>query len=322
MKGVVLTAYGEPATRLEFRELPEPASPGAGQVLVGVEYAPINFSDILVARGLYPRHPELPSVIGNEGAGRVLEVGTGVNNVRVGDHVTLPIGSFTWRERMVVNAEGMVALPADANPQQLAMLSINPPSAHLLLETYVQLQPDDWIVINAANSAISRWIVSFAKQKGVKTLGLVRRAEAMSAAREAGCELVLLDDDNAPKKITEALGEKRLQLALDAVGGEATGRLAKLLGPGGTLVSYAAESFAAMVVSPLEVIFNDLTVRGFSLGNPAFAGQIPSAIMQAATMVASGEVAIPVAATYRLEEIGDAIAHQARGGKVLLKVGD
>jgi NADPH:quinone reductase-like Zn-dependent oxidoreductase len=322
MKAVVLTAYGDPATGLEFRDLPEPASPGTGQVLVGVEYAPLNFSDILVAQGLYPLHPELPSVIGNEGAGRVLEVGAGVDNVKVGDRVTLPIGSFTWRERMVVNAEGMVALPADADPKQLAMLSINPPTALLLLETYVQLQPDDWIVINAANSAISRWIVSFAKQKGVKTLGLVRRAEAMSAAREAGCELVLLDDDNAHRKVVEVLGEKHLRLALDAAGGEATGRLAKLLGPGGTLVSYAAQSFAAMVVSPFDVIFNDLTVRGFSIGNPAFAGQIPGAIVQAATMVASGEVAIPVAATYRLEEIGAAIAHQASGGKVLLKVGD
>jgi NADPH:quinone reductase-like Zn-dependent oxidoreductase len=322
MKAVVLTAYGDPATGLEFRDLREPASPGAGQVLVGVEYAPINFSDILLARGLYALHPELPSVIGNEGAGRVLQVGTGVNNVRVGDRVTLPLGSFTWRERMVINAEGVVALPADADPQQLAMLSINPPSAHLLLETYVQLKSDDWIVINAANSAISRWIVSFAKQKGVKTLGLVRRAEAMSAAREAGCDLVFLDDDNAPEKVAEALGEKRMWLALDAVSGEATGRLAKLLGPRGTLVSYAAQSFATMAISPFEVIFNDLTVRGFSLGNPDFAGQIPGAIMQAAKRVASGEIAIPLAATYRLEEIGAAIAHQARGGKVLLKVGE
>jgi NADPH:quinone reductase-like Zn-dependent oxidoreductase len=122
--------------------------------------------------------------------------------------------------------------------------------------------------------------------------------------------------------MVEMLGEKRPRLALDAVSGDATGRLAKLLGPGGTLVAYAAPSFAAMAVSPFEVIFNDLTVRGFSLGNPAFAGQIPSAIMKAATMVASGEIAIPLAATYRLEEIDAAIAHQARGGKVLLKVGD
>jgi NADPH:quinone reductase-like Zn-dependent oxidoreductase len=321
MKAVVLTAYGDPATGLELRELPEPASPGADQVLVGVEYAPVNFSDILVARGLYPLHPELPSVIGNEGAGRVLEVGPGVRSVGVGDRVALSMGSFTWRERVVVNADGLIALPADADPQQLAMLTINPPTAYLLLEKYVQLQSDDWIAINAANSAIARWIVGFAKQKGVRTLGLVRRAEAMDAAREAGCELVLLDDDNVPKRMAEALGDKRMRLALDGVSGEATGRLAKLLGPRGTLVSYAAPSFAAMVVSPFEVIFNDLTVRGFSLGNPDFAGQIPAAIVQAAKMVAAGEVSVPVAATYRLEEIGAAIAHQARGGKVLLNIG-
>ncbi|NPT59149.1 alcohol dehydrogenase catalytic domain-containing protein [Paraburkholderia elongata] len=75
MKGIVLTAYGEPATGLEFRELPEPGDPGAGQVMVAVDYAPVNFSDILVARGWYSVHPELPSVIGNEGAGRVLANG-------------------------------------------------------------------------------------------------------------------------------------------------------------------------------------------------------------------------------------------------------
>jgi NADPH:quinone reductase-like Zn-dependent oxidoreductase len=321
MKAVVLTAYGEPATGLEFRELPEPASPDADQVLVGVEYAPVNFSDILVARGLYPLHPDLPSVIGNEGVGRVLEVGAGVSNVRVGDRVTLPMGSFTWRERMVVNVDNVVALPVEADPIQLAMLTINPPTAHLLLETYVRLEPDDWIAINAANSAIARWIVGFAKKKGVKTLGLVRRAAAMNAAREAGCELVLLDDDDAPTKMTELLVGKRARLALDAVSGGAAGRLAKLLGPRGTLVSYAAPSFAAIAVSPFEIIFNDLTIRGFSLGNPDFAGQIPGAITQASKMVAAGEVAIPVAETYRLEEIGAAISHQMRGGKVLLKVG-
>src|SRR6266478_7266659 len=110
MKSVLLTSYGDPVRSLEYREVPEPEKPGIGQVLVGIEFSPINFSDILVARGLYPLHPELPSVIGNEGAGRVLEVGAGVGNVRVGDRVTLPTGGFTWRERMVVNADGIVAL--------------------------------------------------------------------------------------------------------------------------------------------------------------------------------------------------------------------
>jgi NADPH:quinone reductase-like Zn-dependent oxidoreductase len=290
--------------------------------MVAVDYAPINFSDILVARGLYPLHPELPSVIGNEGAGRVLEVGAGVSNVKVGDRVTLPMGSFTWRERMVVNVDGIVAPPADADPKQLAMLTINPPTAHLLIETYVHLESDDWIAINAANSAIARWIVGFAKQKGVRTLGLVRRGLCHLRRR-----VIIVQQDQVASRFLRGthglpLGGKRARLALDAVSGEAAGRLAKLLGPRGTLVSYAAPSFAAIAVSPFDVIFNDLTIRGFSLGNPDFAGQIPGAIMQASKMVAAGGVAIPVAATYRLDEIAAAISHQMRGGKVLLKVGD
>jgi NADPH:quinone reductase-like Zn-dependent oxidoreductase len=93
MKAVVLTTYGDPVTGLEYRDVPEPEKPGVDQVLVGVEFAPINFSDILVARGLYPLRPDLPSVIGNEGVGRVLELGQQVGDLRVGARVALPIGT-------------------------------------------------------------------------------------------------------------------------------------------------------------------------------------------------------------------------------------
>jgi len=75
-----------------------------------------------------------------------------------------------------------------------------------------------------------------------------------------------------------------------------------------------------MAISPLDVIFNDLTIRGFTLGNPAFAGQIPHAIRAAAQMIAAGEVAVPIAATYPLDEIKAAVAHALQGGKVLLEV--
>ena len=77
--------------------------------------------------------PPLPAVIGNEGVGRVLALGPGVESVRLGDRVLAPPSSFTWRERMVISAGGLFALPADADPQQLAMLAINPPTAALLL---------------------------------------------------------------------------------------------------------------------------------------------------------------------------------------------
>jgi NADPH:quinone reductase-like Zn-dependent oxidoreductase len=321
MKSVVLTNYGDPVRSLEYRELPEPEKPGIGQVLVGIEFSPINFSDILVARGLYPLRLLLPSVIGMEGVGRVLKLGEQVGGLSVGDRVALPIGRSVWQQRQILPATDLIVLPEDADPQQLSMVSINPPTAHLLLERYLELRPGDWIAINAANSAIARWLIGFGKRKGLKILGLVRRADVLDEVHAAGCDLALLDNDDAPANMAEALGGLQPRLALDAVSGDASGRLARLLGHSGQFVSYAGPSFAPLAISPFDVVFNDLTIRGFSLLNPAFAEQIPKIIREAAQMIAIHEVTVPIAAIYPLDEIKSAVAHALQGGKVLLEVG-
>src|ERR1700756_5719085 len=111
MHAVQLTAYGNPAEALKYVDIPESEAPGSNQVLIGVEFSPLNQSDLLVARGIYGMRPTLPTVIGNEGVGRVLAVGPGVENVKVGDRVLAPLSSFTWRERMVASANGLFALP-------------------------------------------------------------------------------------------------------------------------------------------------------------------------------------------------------------------
>ena len=137
MRAVHLTAFGNPVDGLEYVDIPEPDAPGPNQVLIGVEFSPINPNDLLLVQGIFALRPALPTVIGNEGVGRVLAVGLGVENVKVGDRVVAPFSSFTWRERMVISADGLFALPPDADPQQLAMLAINPPTAALLLSEYV-----------------------------------------------------------------------------------------------------------------------------------------------------------------------------------------
>src|SRR3984893_7927552 len=125
MRAVQLTAFGNPVDGLEYVDIPEPDVPGPNQVLIGVEFSPIDPTDLLLAQGIYAYRPPLPTVIGNEGVGRVLAVGPGVENVKVGDRVLAPLSSFTWRERMVIPAGGLSALPADADPPQVAHLALN-----------------------------------------------------------------------------------------------------------------------------------------------------------------------------------------------------
>jgi NADPH:quinone reductase-like Zn-dependent oxidoreductase len=320
MRAVHLTAYGNPVEGLKYVDIPGPEAPGPKQVLVGIEFSPINPSDLLLARGIYAIRPALPAVIGNEGVGKVLAVGAGVKNVKVGDRVLAPLSSFTWREQMVVSADGLFALPPDADPQQLAMLAINPPTAALLLSEYVDLKPGEWVVQNSANSAVGRWVIAFAKARGLKTVNIVRRKELVPELRAIGGDVVVVDSPDVSKEIKAAVGKAELRLALDGVSGPATGVLASTLSPHGTLVSFAAMSLAPMSISPLDVIFKPITMRGFWLGHPESAAKTAPSIAQAAEMVASGKVRIPVAATYGLSSIEKAVAHAQRGGKVLLDV--
>ncbi len=82
MKAIQLTAYGNPAQSLELVELSLPKAPAVGEALVRMEYAPIAYSDLLLANGTYLLRPNLPSVIGGEGAGIVEAIGSGINCIQ------------------------------------------------------------------------------------------------------------------------------------------------------------------------------------------------------------------------------------------------
>ena len=242
MRAVQLNSFGNPVDGLECVDIAEPDAPGPNQVLIGVEFSPINPNDLMVAQGIYAFRPPLPAVIGNEGCGRVLALGPGVASVKVGDRVLAPLSSFTWRERMVVSADGLSALPPDADPRQLAMLAINPPTAALLLSEYVELKPDEWVVQNAANSGVGRWVIAFAKRCGLKTVNIVRRPVLVAELEAIGGDVVVVDSPDVPDRIKAAVGQAELRLALDGVSSTATGVLAATLSPRGTLVSFAAMS--------------------------------------------------------------------------------
>src|SRR2546427_11763958 len=132
MRAVQIRTFGEPGIVLELANLPDPPAPGAGQVLIGVEHAPINMNDLYLIQGVYPVRPSLPSVVGNEGEGRVLAIGRDVDHLKVGDRVLVPLYSFSLRERLVEPAAGQLPRP-EAHPRQRAPPPTAPPPAALPL---------------------------------------------------------------------------------------------------------------------------------------------------------------------------------------------
>src|SRR5947207_12154122 len=116
MRAVQIRTFGEPGIVLELADLPEPPAPTADQVLIGVEHAPINMNDLYLIQGVYPVRPSLPSVVGNEGVGRVLAIGRGVDHLKVGDRVLLPLYSFSWRAPLLARDASLSALHESEPP--------------------------------------------------------------------------------------------------------------------------------------------------------------------------------------------------------------
>src|SRR5713226_4046346 len=204
MRAVQIKAFGPPTEVLHLVDLPEPPRPAAGEVLVGVEYAPINLNDLSPIQGVFLIRPSLPSIVGNEGVGRILAIGDAVDHLKVGDRVLVPLYAFSWRERLVVPATGLFSLP-DADPKQFALLGINPTTASLLLDEASDLKPGDWIVQNAANSGVGRSLIAIAKARGMKTINLVRRPELIPELQAIGGDLVVVDEDRALDNIRAAV---------------------------------------------------------------------------------------------------------------------
>jgi len=322
MRAIELRSYGEPLSGFAVIDQPEPGNPGAGDILVGMEYAPVNLNDLYVMQGMFPVHPTLPSPIGNEGVGRVLAIGAGVTRVSVGDRIVLPLYSLTWRQRLIVSAADVAPVPNDADAEQLAMLRINAVTAGLLLTQYAVLGTGDWVIQNAGNSAVARTVSAIAKARGLKTINLVRRSDAVADAIAGGADAAFVDDEQALEQIRAVVGERGIGLALDGVGGAAVGRLAAALRIGGTIVSYGVLGGDTVAsASSIDIIFKDLTYRGFYLDKPEYADLIPSLIAKAAELVASGQLHIPIAGIYELDDLAGAVAHAQKGGKVLLKIG-
>ncbi len=317
MQAIHLTAYGDPLQGLNHVEIAEPAAPGPNQVLIQVEYSPLNPSDFLLARGLYALHPELPSVIGNEGVGTVLALGAGVTKVKVGDRVLIPYGTFAWAQRVLAPADDLFVVPPGVDAQQASMLRINPPTAVLLLDEFVTLKPGDWLVQNAANSGVGRAVIAVARSRGLKTINIVRSQALVEELKAAGGDVVLFSGADTAQQARAATAGAPVRLGLDAVSGAATALLGEIVTQGSTIVSYAAMSGGAIAISPLDLIFKKIQLRGLFMYHDEYVPKLARGIAEGSRLIGEGKLRVPVAATYPLRAVKDAVQHALGGGKVL-----
>lgn len=295
---------------------------GSGEVLVRTLATPIHPADLNAIEGKYPGTPKPPFVGGREGAGEIVALGPEVSTWSVGDLVLLPPGAGTWREYTTHPADLPVAVPAGVAPEQAALLRVNPGTALRMLRDFVDLQPGEWIVQNAGNSAVGRAVCQLARHFGWHTVNLVRDPASIDPELRAVGDVFLAD--NASADLVAAAGGK-VRLALNAVGGESALRLANALADGGTHVTYGAMARQPLRLPNGLLIFQDISFRGFWMKRWAEIAGLPAMVAmleELGALAARGVIHSQVARTYSFDECAEAVAHAGqsqRGGKILFR---
>jgi len=266
-KVVVYETHGNPTDVLQIKSEPWP-SPAADEVVVQMRAAPVNPADINAIEGKYPARREVPAVPGFEGAGVVIEIGANVSSIKKGALVILPHNIGTWREAVAVKAKDLVVVPPEIDPVSAAMLKINPVTAWRLLHDYADLGRGDWVIQNAANSAVGRAVIQIARELGFKTVNVVRRPDLIDELRREGGDVVLVESESPSRtgtfreEVKSATSGATIRLGLNSVGGDSALRLSNCLAFGGTLVSFGAMSLQPLKIPTGLLIFKDLRFRG------------------------------------------------------------
>ena len=323
MKAIQMTGYGTPSEVCQCIEVDDVGEPGPGEVVIAIEAAAINPADLLIIEGKYATKPPLPAALGIEGAGRIAAVGEGVDRPAVGDRV-MSLARANWTERVRVKAGLAVPMPAAADMLQLGMMKANPATAHLMLRDYVELEAGDWVIQNAANSGVGRYLIALARRRGLKTVNLVRRESLTEELRDLGADVVVLDGDDVAERVAAATDGAAIKLAIDAIAGPATLRLADCLGDGGVVVNYGLLSGEPCMIRSEHTVFHDISLKGCWLAK--MMGEMTPRDMMAmyddlSALIADGTLSVPIEATYGLDEIAAALDHagrEGRGGKVVL----
>jgi NADPH:quinone reductase-like Zn-dependent oxidoreductase len=322
MRKIIFEQYGKPADILKVHQVEMP-SITADEVLIKVTASPINPSDIMFVQNLYGIRPQLPSPAGFEGVGTIVEAGT---------NTKLPTGirvSFTgigaWSEYVVADKKAIIPIPDTMTDDIAAQLFVNPFTAVAMVEES-GVQPGEWLLITACGSALGKMTIQLCKMRGIKTIGTVRRNDINNELSALGIDAIVnIAEENLPKRVKEITGGVGARAAIEAVGGETASEALKCLSRGGLMLIYGLLSLQNPVIDSGLMIFKELNIKGFWLTDWMRRVDAVTRVrttQEVITLLASGQIQLPIEASYSLEQIAQAATHAdspGRWGKVLVK---
>ncbi len=313
MKSIQIDRYGGPEV-LIHRETATPA-PGAGEVLIRISHAGINFMDIHTREGKYAKsrtYPvALPCTLGMEGAGEVVTVGAGVADFKPGNRVAYCIVWGSYAEYAVVPAWRVVRVP-DALPLEMAAASVfHGFTAHYLAHDIGRLAPGVTCLVHAASGGIGQMLIQLANRAGATVYATTSTAEKARVARERGADLaVLYEGGRFADAIREATGGRGVDVVFDSIGKATLRDSLRATRKRGLVINYGSVSGAVRDLDPIELG----EAGSLFLTRPRLADHVPDAQTtraRAADIFAAlldGSLKISIAGRFTLDDVEQAHA--------------
>jgi NADPH2:quinone reductase len=223
MKALVVRKFGAPDT-LKVEEWSVPA-PGAGEVLVDVHAAGINFPDLLVIDGKYQFLPELPFVPGKECAGVIRAVGAGVTTPKPGDHVLVQVEYGSYAQQVTTKAVNCHVVPPEISFPDVAAMGLTYNTAHFALVERGNLKPGEIVLVTGAAGGVGLATVQVAKALGAIVIAAVSTPDKAAAAKAAGADHVIDTSvadlrEKLREQVFAAVGKRGVDMVVDNVGGD------------------------------------------------------------------------------------------------------
>merc|ERR1719483_36944 len=240
------------------------------EVLAKYLVCPVNPADINVLQGTYPIRPPLPATGGGEGVAEVVAAGS-ASHLQPGDWV-LPARPMTgtWRSHAVTTDDNWIKIRNDIPAISAATMMVNPCTALRMLLDFVPLSPGTWVIQNGANSGVGQAVIQIAKTMGVKTVNVVRDRENIKELKEKltslGGDIILTEEELRASQLWKGGELARPVLGLNCVGGASSTELCKALADQGVHVTYGGMPRKPVMAATSHMIFKDLQLRGFWMG--------------------------------------------------------
>ena len=320
-KAIRIHANGGPEVMV-WEDVPTP-EPGPNEALIKHEAIGLNFIDVYFRTGLY-KAPNMPLIIGQEGAGTVVAVGANVTSIAAGDRVAYagPLGGYATER--AIPADRLVKLPDSIDFQTGAAMMLQGMTAQYLLRRTYTVKAGDTIVVHAAAGGVGLIMCQWAKHLGATVIGVVSSEEKAALARAHGAAYTVIGHTTLVQEVKRITGGAMVPVVYDSVGKDTFNASLDSLAPLGLMASYGNASGS---VPPFDL--GILAAKGsLYLTRPTLAtytakrADLEHVAADLFEVVGSGAVKIQVNQTFTLKEAGAAhIALEARqttGSTVLI----